>query len=80
MCVRQDGRHLTDINFRTLFGTIFNNALKYLLFCVIKTLYFENKQGYSYMKKHAFPLLHPVQWHTLLLPLIIKKKNTQITA
>ena len=37
MCVRQEGRHVTDIIFRMQFGMYFKNALKYLLFCVIKT-------------------------------------------
>ena len=30
------------------------NALKYLLFCVIKTFYVKNKQSYSYMKNMRF--------------------------
>ena len=62
-CVRQEGRHLSDIIFRNWVINVSNqNCIYYTLFwCLHIFFYIENKPSYNYLKKkRAFFLRHPV--------------------
>ena len=50
-CVRQEGRHLSDIIFRNWVINVSNqNCIYYRLFWCWQFFYIENKQGYNYLK------------------------------
>jgi len=59
-CVRQEGRHLSDIIFRKLVVNVGNqNCIYYRFFGVDIIFYIENKQSYNYLK-NTFYLRHTV--------------------